>query len=86
MNVEIKVKIETDKINVELTEEEARELYGQLREFFELPEITKYIPYEPPQFPFSPWRPLTPPYYVGDRTGDAPHIIYTVTSGNTKEN
>ncbi len=58
MSVEMKVKIKTSNFDVELTQEEARKLYDQLKEFFG-ERNTAFIPYTP--FP-NPYNPI----YIGD--------------------
>lgn len=82
MSLEIKIKIETEKIKAELTQEEARELYEQLKEFFEAGK-TVYIPNTNPINPI-PW---TPPYYINDfppyDTARYPsHITYSCGSSS----
>lgn len=59
MNIEIKVKIKTEKLDVELSQEEAKELYDQLKDFFGEKDTT-YIPYYPT--PVEPYKPI----YIGD--------------------
>jgi len=86
MNVKIKVRIETDKINVELTEEEARSLYNQLKEFFEQ-EKTVYVPYQIPLFPLE--HIINPPLYINDsppyKTGHIPNVVITCSSSKEGE-
>lgn len=83
MNIEIKVKIETEQINFELTQAEARALYEELKLMFEVKE-TIYIPYTNPLIP-TPWQPVQP-YYIGDipSIGYPPHITYSC--GSTHDN
>lgn len=85
MNIEMKVKIETKKINVELSQEEAKELYDQLKEFFG-EKNTAFVPYYP--FP-NPYKPV----YIGDflphddhwTAGcSSPHVTFSCGSTNEK--
>lgn len=81
MKVEIKVQIKTEKIDVELTQEEAKDLYDQLGEFFEAATVIKWVPEPIPYFPPLPWK-------IGDRTGDPPwkelYPIITYSCGCSK--
>lgn len=89
MNIEIKVKIETEHVDLELTQSEARALYEELKLMFEVKE-TVYIPFTNPLFLES-RRPI-PPYYIGDvppwssGTGCPPHITYSCGSTSKGEN
>ncbi len=76
MNLEFKVKIKTEKIDLELTQEEAKNLYDQLGEFFDKKEMV-YIPY-PRIIAPNPWQ---EPYYIGD----FPPIHVTFSDGSTKD-
>jgi len=67
MKTEMIIKIESEKINVELTQEEAKLLYDQLAEFFSAPksEII-WTPYEPNKgWGTGDYVPIQP-YYIGD--------------------
>ena len=81
MNIEVKVKIETEKIDVELTQNEARVLYEQLKEFFEVEEKTVYIPYTyiNPLAPSEqkPWWIPDQPYFIGDVPYNAGHVTFS---------
>lgn len=91
MNVEIKVKIETEHVELELTQAEARSLYEELKLMFDVKE-TVYTPFVNPLAP-TPWQ-VTPPYYVGDipntgflpNTGYLPHVTcLSKDQGNNDE-
>lgn len=80
MSVEIKVRIKTAKFDTELTQDEAKALFEELKLIFEPTRIIEYIPLAPnPYF-------LKPPYEIGDfpittpNTGYPPQISYIVCS------
>ena len=78
MSIEISVKINTEKIKTELTQEEAKELYLELKEFFEVQDRNIYVPYTSnPLIPGEQSWPPTPPYYINDfPPGLKPHVTF----------
>lgn len=54
------ITIETAGEVFDLTIDEAKELYGCLKEFFDKNTETIYVPYQPTPIPNSPWDPYSP--------------------------
>lgn len=85
MNVEMKIRIQTDKIDVELTQAEARELFEELKVFFNEPITIPYYPLLPPIEPFYPIRIGDPPYQPWTTDGTQPHITYLCSLSGTSD-